>query len=51
VARTVLPGHIGGTSPRDLSRTDENRRDLSRRSERVPDTSAVVTETPAQDPA
>lgn len=28
-------GHISGTSPRDLSRTDENRRDLSRRSDRV----------------
>jgi len=29
LSRAVLPGHIGGTSPRDLSITDENRRDLS----------------------
>ena len=49
--RQPLPGHIGGTSPRDLLRTDENRRDLSRRSSHILSTSAMVRNTPAPDPA
>jgi hypothetical protein len=32
---TVLAGHISGTSRRDLPRNDENRRDLSHRSDRM----------------
>ena len=47
----VVVGHIPGTSRRDLPRTDEKRRDLSRRSDHMRDALAVVTETSAQDPA
>ena len=46
-----LSGHIPGTSHRDLPRIDENRRDLRRRSDRMRRMSAMVRETPAQDPA
>jgi hypothetical protein len=44
-------GHIQGTLPRDLTGTDEKRRDLSRRSGPTPSTFAVVRNTPAPDPA
>ena len=43
--------HISGTSRHDLPRSDENRRDLSRRSNRMRGAFALVRETPAQDPA
>jgi hypothetical protein len=45
-----LGGHIRGTSLRDLSRSDENRRDLSRRSQRIRGTFAVVTGMHAREP-
>jgi hypothetical protein len=48
---TVAVGHIPGTLRRDLPRTDENHRDLSRRSDEVPAAFAMVRDTPAQDPA
>jgi hypothetical protein len=48
---TVAVGHIPCTPPRDLPRTDENRRDLGRRSDRIRGTFAKVRELPAQDPA
>jgi hypothetical protein len=44
-------GHIPGTSRRDLPRTDENSRDLGRRSDRIRSAFAEVRETLAQDPA
>ena len=44
-------GHIRGTSPYDLSGSDENRRDLSRKSERMSPTFAMVRDSPARDPA
>src|SRR5579863_9793246 len=44
-------GHIPGTSHRDSSRTDEKRRDLSRRSDHMYTTFAMVKDMPAQDPA
>jgi hypothetical protein len=44
-------GHISGTLRRDLPRTVENRRDLSRRSNDMRGTFAMVRQTPAQDPA
>jgi hypothetical protein len=49
--RQSRPGHVGGTSPRDLLRSDENSRDLSRRSDDKRDGSAKVSEACAQDPA
>jgi hypothetical protein len=50
-SRATLPGHIGGTSPRDLPRNDENRREPDRRSEGIDDTFSVVMSMPVQDPA
>jgi hypothetical protein len=47
----VRPGHIGGTSARDLPRSIENCRDLNRRSDGVRRESAEVSRTQAQDPA
>ncbi len=47
----IAVGHIPGTSCRDLSRNDENRRDLSRRSDHMRGAFAMVRETLAQDPA
>lgn len=44
-------GHIGGTWPRDLLRSSENRRDLSRRSGGMLGASALVMSAYAQDPA
>jgi hypothetical protein len=49
--RHIAVGHIQGTSRRDLPRTDENRRDLSRRSGGMSGTFAMVGEKLAQDPA
>ena len=49
--RASLPGHIGGTSAREMPRSAEKCRDLSRRSRTRPGASAEVTGTPAQDPA
>lgn len=40
----------GGTPPRDLFRSNENSRDLGRRSDHQQDVSAEVSETSAQDP-
>jgi hypothetical protein len=48
---TVEVGHIPGTLRRYLPRSDENRRDLSRRSDRIRGAFALVRETLAQDPA
>ena len=48
---TVEAGHIPGTLRRDLPRSDENRRDLSRRSDPTCDAFALVRETLAPDPA
>ena len=48
---TSWSGHIPGTLRRDLLRNDENRRDLSRRSDRIRGAFAMVKETLAQDPA
>ena len=42
ISGTIRPGHIGGPSRCELSRTDENRRDLSHRSGHMPGTSALV---------
>ena len=51
-AQSAHRHHRGpGTSRRDLPKNDENRRDLSRRSDRMPSAFALVRETPAQDPA
>jgi hypothetical protein len=50
-AAALVIGHIPGTSRRDLPRTDENCRDLSRRSDGMCSTFAMVRETLAQDPA
>jgi hypothetical protein len=47
--RTGRPGHIGGTSPRDLSGSDEKCRDLSRRSALMPPASAEVGKPAALD--
>src|SRR5450755_2446132 len=44
-------GHIGATSPREPPGTDENRQDLSRRSDRVRGVFAVVRNISAPDPA
>jgi hypothetical protein len=48
---TVEVGYIPGTLRRDLPRSDENRRDLSRRSHPARVAFALVRETLAQDPA
>ena len=45
------PGHIGGTSPRDLLGSDENRRDLTCRSDDILVPSAKVSDLPALDPS
>jgi hypothetical protein len=47
----IVIGHIPGTSRRDLPRSDENRRDLNRRSRRMSCMSAQVKSAHAQDPA
>jgi hypothetical protein len=47
----VAVGHISGTSHRDLPRNDENRRDLSHRSDHMHSAFAMVSETFAQDAA
>ena len=44
-------GHILGTSRRDRPRSNENHRDLSRRSDRMRGAFALVREMLAQDPA
>ena len=44
-------GHIGGTSHRDLSKSDENHRDLNCRSEDILAVFAPVKGTSAPDPA
>ena len=44
-------GHIGGTSHRNLLRTNENWRDLGRRSGDVSGMSVLVQKTCARDPA
>lgn len=47
----VTTGHIPGTSRRDLLTTVEKRRDLSRRSDLMHGTFAMVNDMLAQDPA
>ena len=47
----VQAGHIPGTSRRDLPGSDENRRDLSRKSDLMRGAFALLRDTPAQDPA
>jgi hypothetical protein len=47
----LLPGHIGGTSARELPVSAENYRDLTHRSDGISVRSVEVRRSPAQDPA
>jgi hypothetical protein len=51
IGDSMEAGHIGGTPHRNLLRTNENCRDLSRRSGHVPSSSALVEKAHAPDPA
>jgi hypothetical protein len=51
IATAARSAHISGTLHRDLPRTVENRRDLSRKSDHMSGAFAMIRETLAQDPA
>jgi hypothetical protein len=50
IGDSIEAGHIGGTSRRDLLRTNENWRDLGRRSGDVSGMSVLVQKTCAREP-
>jgi hypothetical protein len=51
IGDSMEAGHIGGTSHRNLLRTNEKWRDLGRRSDDASGMSALVQKTCARDPA